>query len=98
MRPYLTEYCNNKDDDCDGLIDETRSEDLNDNHVVDAVLFYQDMDGDGFGSLFTDAIVYDCSNVIDEFGLSCLQTILTVMMKILKYIPMLTKYVTRMLI
>ena len=26
-RPYLTEYCNDKDDDCDGLIDELPTED-----------------------------------------------------------------------
>jgi len=41
VNPSATEYCNGVDDDCDGDTDPFDS--------VDAVLFYSDLDGDGFG-------------------------------------------------
>ena len=58
-RPFLTEYCNDKDDDCDGLVDELLSEDP-DSPAQDTILFYQDLDGDGFGSLGSEAESLAC--------------------------------------
>ena len=49
MHPNATEYCNQRDDDCDGVIDEDS---------VDAPLWYYDVDGDGYGSGFIT--MYDC--------------------------------------
>jgi hypothetical protein len=43
QNPNANEYCNQQDDDCDGIIDEDS---------VDAPLWYYDIDGDGFGSSF----------------------------------------------
>jgi hypothetical protein len=42
--PGATEYCNGKDDDCDGLIDETHD-------VVNASIWYADTDSDTFGDV-----------------------------------------------
>ena len=39
--PGATEYCNTHDDDCDGTVDE--------DDAVDALTWYDDDDGDGFG-------------------------------------------------
>ena len=39
--PGADEYCNGEDDDCDGTVDE--------DDAVDAITWYQDADGDGFG-------------------------------------------------
>ncbi|HNH47703.1 MAG TPA: putative metal-binding motif-containing protein, partial [Myxococcota bacterium] len=39
--PGATEYCNGEDDDCDGS---------NDNNATDALSWYTDADGDGYGS------------------------------------------------
>jgi hypothetical protein len=44
QNPSSDEYCNNEDDDCNGWIDED---------PLDPVLFYQDADNDGFGSMVT---------------------------------------------
>lgn len=44
QNPSADEYCNNEDDDCNGWIDED---------PLDPVLFYQDADNDGFGSMVT---------------------------------------------
>ena len=43
VNPDADEYCNNLDDDCDGVLD---------NNSVDAPTWYFDIDGDGFGSAF----------------------------------------------
>ena len=40
--PGADEWCNNEDDDCDGNIDE---------NPQDPIVFYQDADNDGFGSM-----------------------------------------------
>ncbi len=48
--PGATEYCNSYDDDCDGDTDE--------DSAVDASTWYQDYDGDGYGSSTTTAACY----------------------------------------
>jgi len=42
INPAGTETCNGADDDCDGTVDE--------NDATDAVVWYQDLDGDGAGT------------------------------------------------
>ena len=49
--PGADEYCNTEDDDCDGNIDEAGA--------VDALPFYPDNDGDGYGLDFV--ATYACS-------------------------------------
>ncbi len=41
VSPSSPEFCNSQDDDCDGTVDES--------DAFDAVIFYVDNDGDGFG-------------------------------------------------
>jgi hypothetical protein len=41
VNPAATEYCNSRDDDCDGTVDEE--------DAVDATTWYADADGDGYG-------------------------------------------------
>jgi large repetitive protein len=43
QHPGADEYCNGEDDDCDGTVDE--------DDALDALTFYQDADGDGFGNV-----------------------------------------------
>ena len=64
-KPGLTEYCNSKDDDCDGLIDELFYEDP-DSPAQDTVLFYTDHDGDGFGALGSDPDSYACPDDVED--------------------------------
>ena len=47
--PGATEYCNGKDNNCDGLVD---------NGAMDAVIYYRDQDGDGWGN--SDIYIYSC--------------------------------------
>ena len=42
VRPGALEVCNNRDDDCNGLIDDA---------AIDRATIYEDADGDGFGGL-----------------------------------------------
>ena len=42
VNPGADEYCNGVDDDCDGTVDEA--------NAVDVVTWYQDADGDGYGT------------------------------------------------
>ena len=59
-RPHLPEYCNEWDDDCDGLINESFEED-NISPVVNATFFYVDSDNDGFGVMDSEATVENVS-------------------------------------
>ena len=47
--PGAEDYCDGVDRDCDGEVDEADS--------VDAVLFYSDADGDGFGAVIGAAMI-----------------------------------------
>jgi len=51
VSPDADESCNNVDDDCDGIIDET--------DATDAATWYVDVDGDGYGDLFTTTAACD---------------------------------------
>ena len=64
-RPHLPEYCNEWDDDCDGLINESFEED-NISPVVNATFFYVDSDNDGFGLMGSEATVEVCPDDLVE--------------------------------
>jgi hypothetical protein len=51
VHPYAPEYCNSLDDNCDGTIDEDTA--------IDAVYWYPDRDGDGYG--YTADAIKACS-------------------------------------
>ena len=51
--PDADEYCDGQDNDCDGLTDES--------DALDALPWYFDEDGDGFGSDDGSAVAYACS-------------------------------------
>ena len=67
-RPGLTEYCNEKDDDCDGLVDELVDEDL-ESPAQDTISFFIDEDGDGFGASGSEGTFFACPNDINDFEL-----------------------------
>ncbi len=52
INPEAAEYCNSVDDNCDGLVDDDSS--------VDALQWYADADGDGYGDEGAEA-VFACS-------------------------------------
>jgi hypothetical protein len=57
--PGADEYCNGVDDDCDGTVDE--------DDAVDAVEWYADTDGDGYGdATVTDTECYEPSGYIAD--------------------------------
>lgn len=43
INPAADEYCDDIDNDCDGIVD--------DDYAVDAMVFYEDGDGDGYGNV-----------------------------------------------
>ena len=45
VHPGVLEICNQRDDDCDSLVDEL------DDDVIDLVTVYLDADGDGYGDV-----------------------------------------------
>ena len=51
VSPAAMERCNERDDDCDGFTDET--------DAIDAITWYVDFDGDGFGR--SDETLVGCS-------------------------------------
>jgi hypothetical protein len=51
VHPGASELCNGVDDDCDGDVDE--------DSAVDAAVWYEDSDGDGYGSLANTAVACD---------------------------------------
>ena len=57
--PGGEEKCNGEDDDCDGLTDETESENTEHGFAVDLSTFYLDADGDDFG--LTDSPTDACT-------------------------------------
>ena len=54
------EICNDEDDDCDGLSDETSLED-EEHPTTDINLYYLDADGDSFGSSDITTSIESCS-------------------------------------
>ena len=62
IHPNAVEFCNDEDDDCDDLVDETPDEDIL-SPAVDILTLYVDADGDGFGRNET---VYACE-ITDDF-------------------------------
>ena len=65
QRPSINEYCNDIDDDCDGLIDELFEED-NESPVLDSTFFYPDEDLDGFGLMTDVPSIESCPEDIAE--------------------------------
>ena len=53
VHPNGTEICNELDDNCNGIVDETTA--------VDALVWYQDLDGDGYGT--EDSTTTSCTQV-----------------------------------
>ncbi|MFH1465245.1 MAG: putative metal-binding motif-containing protein [Pseudomonadota bacterium] len=51
VHPGADEWCDGADDDCDGVVDE--------DDALDAVTWYEDADGDGWGAAGTDLIACD---------------------------------------
>ncbi|MEC7987530.1 MAG: MopE-related protein [Myxococcota bacterium] len=59
IHPGAAEICNAEDDDCDGQID---------NGAIDQVLYYADVDGDGFGDSAQSQYSCDEASAISELG------------------------------
>jgi len=56
--PGATEYCDGHDDDCDGYTDESTA--------ADASTWYQDADGDGYGSTSTTTACYQPTGYVSN--------------------------------
>jgi MYXO-CTERM domain-containing protein len=61
VNPDATEVCNDKDDDCDGLIN---------TYAVDAQRWYADADRDGFGEIPANQPLPSCSGPEDSVNVS----------------------------
>jgi len=62
VNPSADEYCNGIDDDCDGVVDEG---------AVDAITWYADMDGDGYGDPTTGVTSCDSPSGYVDVDLDC---------------------------
>ena len=69
VNPGADEYCNSEDDDCDGEVD---------NNAVDALSWYVDGDGDGYGDATTEFLDCDGTSGSVQDGSDCDDTDLTV--------------------
>ena len=65
VNPSIVEFCNGKDDDCDGLVD------ADDDSVIDGFALHPDQDRDGFGS--DTSVISTCAPVrgLLEDGSDC---------------------------
>jgi predicted outer membrane repeat protein len=57
--PGADEYCNDTDDDCNEVLDD---------HAVDAAIWYEDIDGDGYGDPETEALTCNDGSLVDVAG------------------------------
>ncbi len=63
VNPAASELCNGMDDDCDGEIDESSA--------LDAITWYMDRDGDGFGDPDIDLVACDQPSMYVVNGSDC---------------------------
>ena len=77
VSPEQSELCNEIDDDCNGLVDEGEGATA----PPDAVLFYADSDGDGFGDVNNTSLTCDAPS-------GYVSNLMIAMMEIPVYTPM----------
>ncbi len=65
VHPDADEYCNDADDDCDGVVDNAQA--------LDALTWYQDLDGDGYGDpdAWTKACTQPSGYVDGDSAIDC---------------------------
>ena len=73
VRPGATEICNERDDDCDGEIDE-----IDDVDITDALTWYLDSDGDGHGDVNTTRLACSQPEGFVDLSDDCDDTVSTI--------------------